>query len=279
MSFPRARQRPKVLDVVRGHVEAERTFQLSKSSTKIALLASWSRTSLQSKSLSRLIAQLQQHDYSVVVCSTCPADGPLDFYADEELNLDRLNVLRRPNIGYDFGSWAVAMAHFERFLDRDYVLVLNDSLIGPFDSLSHIIEDYESGSSDVWGMTESTQWGSHLQSFFRGFRRGVLAEPRMRKFWRHIRVENTKLDIIRRYEYEFTSEVRRWCYTSEQFCSSHDVVSDNLNPMINGWRGVLDYGIPMVKRELLEKPHLVPAGHRIPEVLHSKYGIDVRDWI
>lgn len=271
------RQLPRVVDVA-PVTSAELDAPASEDAERVAFLAHWSEGERQSRSTIRLIAELQRLRYRVVVCSTSPAPGRLDFSVDD-VRPDELTVLRRANLGYDFGSWAVAMAAREELLDRPYVLVVNDSLVGPFAPLDVIITDFEQTTADVWGMVESDQFGRHLQSFFRGFRYGVLAEPAMRRFWRDLRVVPDKSALIAAYEFGFTEFLARHGFSMTQFVHHSEVVGDGLNPTILGWRALLDAGVPFVKRELVRHPDLAPDGDRLPGVVADRHGTQVADWL
>ena len=96
-------------------------------------------------------------------------------------------MLRRPNDGYDFGSWAVAMAAREELLAARTCSSSTTAWWARSRPSDAVVADFERTTADVWGMVESNQFAQHLQSFFRGFRYGVLAEPAMRRFWRDIR--------------------------------------------------------------------------------------------
>ncbi|MFD2090359.1 rhamnan synthesis F family protein [Blastococcus deserti] len=274
---PSLRHLPRVVDVA-GVTVAERDAVIPADAARIAFLAHWSEAEGQSRSTLRLVAELQRLGYRVVVSSTSPAPGHLDFAADD-VRLDELVVLRRPNIGYDFGSWAVAMSAHEHVLDRPYVLVLNDSLVGPFAPLDDVVAHFEETTADVWGMVESNQFASHLQSFFRGFRYGVLAEPVMRRFWADLRVIEDKNALIQHYEFGFTAFLARNCFSSTPFVHHSAVVGEGLNPTIHGWRNLFDAGVPFVKRELVRYPDLARDGRRIPAVIAERYGTDVADWL
>jgi lipopolysaccharide biosynthesis protein len=195
------------------------------------------------------------------------------------VRVDELTVLRRPNEGYDFGSWAVAMAAREELLDRPYVLVLNDSLVGPFAPLDEVIADFEQTTADAWGMVESNQFAPHLQSFFRGFRYGVLAEPSMRRFWRDLRVVPDKNNLIAAYEFGFTEFLLRHGFSATQFVHHSEVVGEGLNPTMYGWRALLDAGVPFVKRELVRNPNLALDGSALPAAVANRYGTDVAEWL
>jgi lipopolysaccharide biosynthesis protein len=272
------RHHPRVVDVA-PPTAAERWSPVPPDVQRVAFLAHWSPSEAQSRSVQTLVAELQRLGYRVVVSSTSPAQGRLEFSTEHGVRTDELTVLRRPNTGYDFGSWAVAMFAREELLALPYVLVINDSLLGPFDRLDSVVADFEATTADVWGMVESDQFGSHLQSFFRGFRFGVLTESHLRRFWRNIRVIPDKRELIMRYEFGFAAFLTRHAYSSAAFIHHSEVVTDGLNPTIYGWRGLLKAGVPFVKRELLRHPDLAPGGSRIPAVIADRYRTDVIEWM
>jgi lipopolysaccharide biosynthesis protein len=274
----RSGREPRVLDVA-PVAATDRRADVPRDAERIALMAHWSPGAAQSRSTTRLVAELQRLGYHVVICSTSPAAEQLGFGADPDVQLPRLTVLRRENSGYDFGSWAVAMDVCADLLDRAHVLVVNDSLVGPFAPLDEVIAHFEATTADVWGMVESDQFASHLQSFFRGFRHGVLAEPVMRDYWTDVRVVPDKFSLIQRYEFGFTEFLRTNGYSATSFVHHRDVVQDGRNPTILGWRALLEAGVPFVKRELVRSPELAPDGHRLPAVLAARYGTDVAGWL
>jgi hypothetical protein len=271
-------ERPCILDVA-GDVRFERLSAPPADVERIAFLAHWSPTARQSRSVSRLIAELQRGGYRVVLSSTSEAPGEFVFHPAEPVKLDELTIIRRSNVGYDFGSWAVAMNAFPDTWGADKVLVLNDSLVGPFAPIDHILADFESTSADVWGLVENDQFTSHLQSYFRGFRHGVLSEEPLAEFWRDIRVIEDKLELIGAYEFGFTHILTTNRYTSACFVHHREVVRNGLNPTAAGWEGLLRLGVPFVKRENFRPGNkYLTDPHRIPEVVRERYGVDVHDW-
>jgi len=244
---------------------------------RVALVAHWSPATEQSRSMVRLVTELQHGGYEVVVSSTCESPGPLGLLV-EDVDPGALTVLRRPNTGYDFGSWAAALDHYPGLRERDHVLMVNDSLVGPLGPLSRPLAHFESTTADVWGLVESDQFTSHLQSFFRGFRHGVLAEREMARFWQDLRVVPDKDQLIAEYEFGFTRFTRDHCYSTTAFVHHSAVVSDGLNPTIHGWQALLGAGVPFVKRELVRRPDLTPTGHLVPTVVAERFGVDVGEW-
>ena len=271
-------EQPRILDIARD-VRFERIHPPPPGVERVAFLAHWSPAEQQTRSVSRLIVELQRAGYWVVLSSTSEAPGAFEFHPEEPVALDELTILRRANEGYDFGSWAVAMNSFPDVMGADKVLVLNDSLVGPFAPLDDILSDFESTSADVWGLVENDQFVSHLQSYFRGFRHGVLTEPPLAQFWRDIRAIGDKLELIGAYEFGFTATLATNHYTTACFVHHREVVRNGLNPTAAGWEGLLALGIPFVKRENFRPSNkYLTDPHRIPEVVRQRYGVDVFDW-
>ena len=212
------------------------------------------------RSLNELLLQLVDFGYHAIVVSAAPTPARLKF--DRRLN-GRLTVLRKQNIGYDFGSWAVGLAWEQRLLGLDNVILTNDSLAGPFAPIDGLLQAFEGSQADAFALTDNSQFGHHLQSFFLGFRNGVLAEPPLARFWSRIRHEKRKEKIILRNEVGLSQMLRREGYSVDVAFPHAAVVNHWQNPTIDGWGRLLDLGFPFVKRELLRRarssPLTVPA--------------------
>ena len=74
--------------------------------------------------------------------SACEADDRLTW--DDRVVTDDLVVVRKPNVGYDFGSWSVAMSLMPSIATSDRLIIANDSMVGPFVSLRPALEQFES---------------------------------------------------------------------------------------------------------------------------------------
>ena len=164
---------------------------------RLAIVASYGPGPRVSRSLHALVERLHDSGYPAVVVRASDDPRPLEWPG--ALPPDVV-VLRKPNIGYDFGSWAVGMARYRPLLARPYVLLANDSMVGPFASLGTLLGDFETTCADFWGATSTEQFEHHIQSYFMGFRGGVLLDPALRRFWTHLPIEQDKARIIMRYE-------------------------------------------------------------------------------
>ena len=217
------------------------------------------------------------HDYPVVLVSACDGSGPLEWPGDMPPNI---TVLRRRNLGYDFGSWAAALDRYPTIASADQVLLVNDSMAGPFVPIDHLFNMFDETGADVWGLTDSSQLGTHhLQSYCMGFKHGCLQEPPLAKFWHDICIEPTRDDIIHRYEIGLSKLLHREHFSVDAAFRHAQVVRGGDNPTIHGWRQLLDLGLPFVKRQLLRQPGLTPDGSKVRAELQRRFGVDVDDWV
>jgi lipopolysaccharide biosynthesis protein len=257
-------------------VEGKEDLLASQSVDKVAVLAHWADSARLSRSVTTLVSALAGAGYHIVLVSTSEDRDPLRW---PDARPDGVTVLRRPNLGYDFGSWATALDRYPRLFDADRVLLLNDSLAGPFAPIDRLLARFQDSTADAWAMTDTSQFGHHLQSYFFGFPGRSLREPPLRRFWSDVRVEATKDDVIWRNEIGLSSLLRRERYAWDVAVPYQRVVPAGKNPTILGWRALLDRGLPFVKRELLRRPEIAPDGEQVRAELRRRYGVDADEWI
>lgn len=264
-------------ETMRPQIRWEGDARVPASPDKIAVVAQYSITPRVSRSLTALVQEVAEAGYFVLLVSACPVDAPLEWPAG--IDLERVAVLRKPNIGYDFGSWAVGIQHVPQVLKARLLLQINDSLVGPLWSLERVLNDFEQTPHDWWGMVRSHQFAPHMQSYFLGFKSQVLQSQPFQDFWARVSVHADKHEIINRYEVGFQRRLYNEGFTSGCFLDSREIVATGDNPMIQGWQQTLEAGVPFVKRELLLNPNLIPGADRVPQVLEAEYDVHWRQWL
>jgi lipopolysaccharide biosynthesis protein len=271
-------ERPrKVRRLTRDRVRVERGGLSIGNVERVVVVAQWSESPRLSRSVCTLVSELQANDYRVVVSSACEAPEPLEW--DATVDVDRLTVLRKPNIGYDFGSWSVALQLVPEISSARRVLLVNDSMIGPFAPLAPLLTAFDTTAADVWGLTDTQQFGHHLQSYFFGFCNGVLTDRPLAAFWADIRHYDDKMQIILENEVALGRLLREEGYVAKSVFSHELFVQPGQNPVIVGWKGLLKSGFPFVKREILRHPSVAPAGATMPDVVKAQHGADVDSWV
>ena len=179
---------PRVIDANGSSVSVEGDDDLAAATglERVAVLAHWSRSPRLSRSVTTTVRALVEAGYRVVVVSTSESAEPLDWGIDRPTGL---TVLRRPNVGYDFGSWATAIDRYPAIAKARQVLLLNDSLVGPFTTIEPLLAKFHASAADVWAVTDTAQFEYHLQSYMLGFSGQTLREPPLQAFWRDVSVE------------------------------------------------------------------------------------------
>ncbi|MDM4762948.1 rhamnan synthesis F family protein [Galbitalea sp. SE-J8] len=270
---------PRVLDLARGSVRVEPgSHPLPVGADRVAVVTHYAPTGRLSRSVVALCDELLAAGYRVVLSSACDDPGDLDW-GDHGLPAG-VAIVRKPNVGYDFGSVAVALDVFPEIAAADSVLVVNDSNIGPFGSLAPLIADFEGSTTDAWGATSSTQHGYHLQSFFLGFRGAVLASDEMRAFWSGIEHLDDKREIIGRYEVGLSRVLQdAGRVLGSAFSAARFGAASTANLSLEYWLEMLLADYPFVKRELVRRPGVVPTAAQVPAVVRRLYAQDVREWM
>lgn len=166
-------------------------------------------------------------------------------------------VIRRKNIGLDFGSWAVARTVQKRLphplSSYDELILANDSIYGPFFSLPEIFKKMDTRDLDLWGMTTSPEQENHLQSYFLVFRGRILKDGSVNQFWNGFKYYHSKHRIIQNYEIGLSrfGQIHHWklgAYFENQKALQHD-----LNPTLFAWERLIEeFEFPFLKTEVLK---------------------------
>jgi lipopolysaccharide biosynthesis protein len=181
---------------------------------------------------------------------------------DQNVETDDLRfasgVLVRENRGYDFGAWASALQQLSGIKSASLVALVNDSMFGPLDSFSQMLERVRAADADVIGTTESVEFGRHFQSFLLFFKTGVLNSAVFWRFWSKIRAGG-RIIAIYRYEHGIFERLEEAGFR----CVALFPSSDRRNPTLTRWRSLVDEGFPYVKVGLLRD---------------NPFDADVSDW-
>ena len=267
---------PRVIDTEGAVLRVEHGDRAWLDNERVAVVSSWSPTVQMSRSLSEFLFALSDAAYVPFVVSTTEVDGPLQWPHGLP---DNAVVARRPNIGYDFGSYAAALNAAPVLRNIDHLLLTNDSMVGPFAPIRELLAQAEASTADICSLTDSYQYVHHPQSFFLMFRKGVLAEPAMRRFFDEVRQQSEKVVVIQAYELGLSRHCAHEGYCWEALISSERAGAGLDNPTLWGWKTILDAGAPFVKRNILLDDTLTEHTVDIPTEILQRYGEDVRDWL
>lgn len=271
--------RPRVLgarQLAAVRVEGEGRSADLTAAERVAVVAHWDPQPRVGRSARSLVDALVRAGYQALLVSTAEDAAPLEWVAGRPPGV---TVLRRPNRGYDFGSWATALERYPTIRRARLVLLLNDSMAGPFAPLDGLLTHFEGSDADVWAITDSRQLEHHVQSYCLGFKGGTLEDAGLRSFWSDIRVQPTREAVIEWYELGLSRLLARRRLVVDVAIPSWKVVDVDDNPVINGWRRLLDLGFPFVKRQILREPHVCPDGAEVRGELRRRFGVEAEEWL
>ncbi len=242
----------------------------------VAIVASWTPSPRESRSLSAYLTALADLGFAPLVVDS--SELGQDLIWPHGLPKGCL-VVTRPNIGYDFGSWAHALEDFPSLRTLNRVLLTNDSMVGPFAALTEVGAAMSSSQADVFGLTESFQTRRHLQSFFMCFNRGVLAEAPWVSFFDSIEHQDDKDEVVRRYELGVVRTCERYGYSWEVLLPAESIGGVVGNPTFEQWEMLLRNGVPLVKRSLLTHDEYPATVKDVTALVKELYGLDIPAWM
>lgn len=179
---------------------------------------------------------------------------------------DGVAIMVRPNLGYDFGSWAAALAAEPRIAEAELVVLANDSVHGPFLPLDELTSRIESSGAQVWAATAGSSPRPHLQSWLLAFTGGVLAQEPLRGFFAGVRQMRSKREVITTYELGLADVVAE--------AGLRTGVGWDGDAGLN-WRIPFSDGMPFVKRSLLTDRGLRDEESAVRLAVRTRYGVDL----
>ena len=268
---------PRVIAGFGGALRLERgSLESLDRAERVALVASWTKEPRVSLSLSRYLFALEACGFVPVVISVAAHEDPLLWpHGLPESTV----VLRRHNVGYDFGSWSVALQALPGVRRAKHVLLTNDSMVGPFEPLDGLIERATQSKAGLVGMTDTYLMTYSIQSYFMMFNGGILDAPEWRRFFRGVREQKEKMDYVWRYEIKVAAVAVSGAFGWEVLFPAALVGAMHQNPTLDRWRQLLESGFPFVKRTLWTHPDYLDRSVEAGAYLARKRGISVEDWL
>jgi GT2 family glycosyltransferase len=158
-------------------------------------------------------------------------------------------ILIRTNIGYDFGSWRAGILELdEEIKESESLLLMNDSLYGPINSLDTVIERTLLHEADIVCMTQNMVGGQHAQSYFTSYKRSIFTSKLFKVFWQTLPVYSCKFTLIKECEIYWTNRLIKEGY---KLAALFDTRCFGNQTHINWKELIVDHGFPFVKNELI----------------------------
>ena len=222
---------------------------------KVCLLASFTATGTVSRHALDLCEAWHVQGYAVVLIVA--TDTPSRFAHDIATTPWLAGLLVRRNIGYDFGSWSVALAVAPRVREAALLALTNDSVYGPLDGFAAMLQRVDASTADIVGVTESFERLHHLQSFLVFYKRTALRSAAFRRFWKSIPLGGREEIIFARELHFLFDMLLAGVKVDVLFPGERGIA---LNPTLFRWRELLDAGFPFrqgptVARQPQERGH------------------------
>ncbi len=223
-------------------------------------------------------------DYLVVVCN----NKEIIFGSDIlEENADQ--IFYRENIGFDAGGFKDALCYFlgwEKVRQYEELVLVNDSMFGPFRAMQDIFSEMDRKTADFWGLARhgenrTSSLGhvyEHIQSFFIVIRTKMLHSKQFEEFWSQLPYFTVFSDVIKHYEIAFTK------FFSDLGYSYIALADTAVNDSDNGLYNYPQYRyIPfeMIKKRnfpFLKKRPLTGITHHAQTQENFRRAIDYIDW-
>lgn len=182
---------------------------------RICVFASYSKLSKVEDYVFFNLSQLCASGFDIVFVTTAQQLRHEDLKQLEKLCV---RVIRRKNVGYDFGSWKAGL--FYSGVDvRGYnqLLLTNDSYYGPVYSWK---EALAKAKTDLYGITDSYGIHYHLMSYFVLYNSKALQSAEFDRLWRDVRMIPTILKtlVIYAYEVEMSRNFQKKGFSIGAYC-------------------------------------------------------------
>jgi len=165
--------------------------------TRVAIFNHYDRQGRIHRFVLHYLDQLRDAGYCILFASNAPK---LPARSLEQLRPRCGLILRRANIGLDFGAYKDSIAELPDRSRLNSLILANDSVYGPLFPLRELLSRIDWETADVWGMADSWDRRYHLQSFFLLYGEKALKDPAFDRFWDKVRYVQSKTWIIQRYE-------------------------------------------------------------------------------
>lgn len=169
--------------------------------SSICIFASYSARSVVSKMILAQLEAYKKAGFSVVFVSMSESISEADMLRLKSLCCV---VIQRKSFGRDFGAWAHAIELLQGEMSNvECLLLTNDSNIGPIYPLDSWLKACRE-QNGFFGLTESMQGGSHLQSYFLVANGGHAVVSAMDFLTTEMKPSHSKWSMIRRGEFGIT---------------------------------------------------------------------------
>ena len=210
--------------------------------------------------LEHYVQQLNAAGFTVIFVSNAPK---LEDQAIARLAPHCGTILRRDNAGMDFGAHKDGIGRIPDLRKVRRLILANDSVFGPFRPVADIVSEMPADEAAVWGITDSTEGGPHLQSYFLLFHEQALRSEAFSSHWAEYRYVQSRYWNILKNEIGLSRTMSKAGLECRALCSyeeANSVLSEAAtlrNPTHELWKVLIaEMSCPFLKRDLLRDASL-----------------------
>ena len=233
-----------------------REYMADKEIKRLVIFAGYDQDSIMDDYVIYFIKELKKIA-DIIYVSNC-------YFDEKELNKISnycIATICEPHGEADWGSYKRGFMHarFNRMLNNyDYLILVNDSIYGPFYDLKPIVEKMELKNVDAWAMFYCFYDFinlSHLQGYFVSIKKEVFLSENFAYFIYSIHKLDSKHDIIIHYESGLTKFFKDHNYKIEGYFDSLSIkTNDDTNLPFYKTEELIKLGFPFLKRSILSSP-------------------------
>lgn len=185
---------------------------------RICIYLTYDKRNIVDKYIGYMLSELRKCvDYLIVVCNETEIEAGKDLietYADD--------TFYRENLGFDAGGFKDALCEYvgwENLLKYDELVLVNDSIFGPFEKMEKIFSEMAEKEADFWGLTklgasmEQEEYiPEHIQTFFYVIRSSMLHSAEFKAYWEAMPYYGTFDAVVKNHEIRFTPYFARLGY-------------------------------------------------------------------
>ena len=186
------------------------------------------------------------------------------FVADNELLPDEQEKLKdlvryskcERHGCYDFGSYRIGLEWAEKngiLDDADELILCNDSCYGPAYPFEKVFAEMNKKECDFWGMVESHEMKTHLQSYFLVFKKAVFQSSSFKEYVHSFEKQEDFWGYVKKYETNFAGHLSEAGFTFASYINPAQYEELNngnpINPTIFPIK-MLEDGMPLIKRKI-----------------------------
>ena len=174
---------------------------LKYSSTKVAIYSHYDIDNIVDSYVVKCLKELRNQDWIIIFVTS---SNNLNSKETSKIEKFVSVILCSDGRGRDWGNFALGLKKASEWDFPKSLLLVNDSLYGPFTNLKKIFKSMDEMDADFLGLTDSYQHNYHLQSYFIYCKPSLCQNLVFINYWKKFIPQKEKDNIIYNNEIGFT---------------------------------------------------------------------------